>query len=193
MTSRSLASYLGHDCCHSQHCPCPAQPAPPPPPPPASDCLEALYNGGGCEWVCREAFWKHRPCSQTSCVLQCYLQNRKLCPIFATHILCLRVHGGAGAGHFSGAGRELFRQPGEAGVLSATRKNKQTIFAKIIHVADSLVVLVFVSPTCWYPQQGPTYQVKGFLPSSLSFLFSKWRRLSSVTPSTEFISSPQIH
>lgn len=123
-------------------------------PPTASDCLEALYNGGGCEWVCREAFWKHRPCLQTSCVLQCYLQNRKLCPIFATHILCLRVHGGAGAGHFSGAGRELFRQPGEVGVLPATRKNKQTIFAKIIHVTDSLVAFVYVSPACWYPTTG---------------------------------------
>lgn len=79
-------------------------------------------------------FWKRRLCSQTSCVLQCYLQNRKLCPIFATHILCLRVCGGAGQ-----PGRVAFQA--EAGVaLTAergrtlsplpTRTNKQTPLQK---------------------------------------------------------------
>lgn len=42
--------------------------------------MEVVANG------CAETFWKLRLCLETSCVLQCYLQNRKLCPIFATHI-----------------------------------------------------------------------------------------------------------
>lgn len=115
----------------------------------------------------RQAFWKHRPCSQTSCVLQCYLQNRKLCPIFATHILCLRVHGGAGAGHFSGTGGELFRQSrdwGGGGTPCYSQEQTNRPFCK--HNScwlDSLVVLVSVSRARWYPGQGPACQVKGFL------------------------------
>lgn len=107
--------------------------------------MEVVANG------CAETFWKCRLCSETSCVLQCYLQNRKLCPIFATHILCLRVCGGAG-------------QPGrvpsqaEAGSCSdsrarkdslpATHKNKQTDpFAKIIHVGQTHEDYLFLEPS----------------------------------------------
>lgn len=107
--------------------------------------MEVVTNG------CAETFWKLRLCSETSCVLQCYLQNRKLCPIFATHILCLRVCGGAG-------------QPGrvtpqaEAGSCSdsharkdslpATHKNKQTDpFAKIIHVGQTHQEYLFLVPS----------------------------------------------
>lgn len=122
----------------------------PPSPPPTWDLqkpctMEVVANG------CAETFWKRRHRSQTSCVLQCYLQNRKLCPIFATHILCLRVCGGAG-------------QPGrvtsqaEAGScsdsdvrkdsLSATHKGKQTDrFAKIIHVGRIHQYYLFLEPS----------------------------------------------
>lgn len=124
----------------------------PPSPPPAltltleKPCtMEVVANG------CAETFLETQAlCSQTSCVLQCYLQNRKLCPIFATHILCLRVCGGAGQ-----PGR-VTSQAGTGGCsdshsrkdsLPVTHKNKQTDpFAKIIRVGWPPQDYLFLEP-----------------------------------------------
>lgn len=107
--------------------------------------MEVVANG------CAETFLEMQAlCLQTSCVLQCYLQNRKLCPIFATHILCLRVCGGAGQ-----PGR-VTSQAGAGGCsdsrarkdsLPVTHKNKQTDpFAKIIRVGWPPQDYLFLEP-----------------------------------------------
>lgn len=150
--------------------------------------MEAAVNG------CAEAFWKRRLCSQTSCVLQCYLQNRKLCPIFATHILRLRVGGGAGQpGRVTSQAQAGSCSDSDArkAVLPATHKNKQTDgFAKIIHVGwtrqeclsqflwpggtedrgPSLGTANGEAPPCWVTSGD-------FCSSNLSFLFCEGERL----------------
>lgn len=112
-------------------------------------------------------FWKHRLRSQTSCVLQCYLQNRKLCPIFATHILCLRVWWcrPAGAGHFSGRGGGCSDSDARKDSLPVTHKNKQTDpFAKIIRVGWPHQDYLFLEPSGIedrvFPQRGGALAVR---------------------------------
>lgn len=94
--------------------------------------MEVVANG------CAETFWKLRLCLETSCVLQCYLQNRKLCPICAPSLpeslwWCIgprRVTSQAEAGSRSDSHVRKTSLP-------ATHKNKQTDpFAKIIPVGQ---------------------------------------------------------
>ena len=107
--------------------------------------MEVVANG------CAETFWKLRLCLETSCVLQCYLQNRKLCPIFATHILCLRVCSGAGQpGRATSQAEAGCRSDSHARKTSlpATHKNKQTDpFAKIIPVGQTHQEHLFLEPS----------------------------------------------